>query len=62
MALTMNESVFWDVSESPLTSKIFNFVKRFDFQFNPPKTLRRNLCYRRYRPEEPGVSSHKTEI
>lgn len=40
MALAVNESVFWDVSESPPNSEIFNFVKRFDCKFNPPKILR----------------------
>ena len=44
MALAVNESVFKDVSESLLISKIFNFVKCFDRKFNPPKILRRNLC------------------
>jgi hypothetical protein len=62
MALVVKESIFWDVSESLPTSKIFNFVKRFDCKFNPPKILRRNLYQRRYRPEDPGVSSHETEI
>lgn len=43
MALAVKESVLLDVSESPPKFKIFNFVKRFDCKFNPPKILKRNF-------------------